>query len=78
VCWRGCPRVRCLRPSGLISAGNCTAAPLPRPCPGLDLFVREHAITAAADPLVDSAYLGLLVTDANLRIVGARREPVER
>ena len=45
---------------------------------GLDLFVREHAITAAADPLVDSAYLGLLITDANLRIVGARREPVER
>ena len=45
---------------------------------GLDLFVREHAITAASDPLVDRAYLGLLVTDANLRIVGARREAVER
>lgn len=41
---------------------------------GLDLFVREHAIAAAADPLVDRAYLGLLVTEANLRIVGARRE----
>ncbi len=41
---------------------------------GLDLFVREHAVAAAADPLVDRAYLGLLVTDANLRIVGAPQE----
>lgn len=40
---------------------------------GPDLFVREHAITAADDPLVDRAYLGLLVTDANLALVGARR-----
>lgn len=45
---------------------------------GLDLFVREHAVAAASDPLVDSAYLGLLITDANLRIVGARREVVDR
>ena len=45
---------------------------------GQDLFVREHAVTAASDPLVDRAYLGLLVTDANLRIVGARREVQER
>jgi anti-sigma factor RsiW len=40
---------------------------------GMDLFVREHAVTAASDPLVDRAYLGFLVTEANLQIVGARR-----
>lgn len=45
---------------------------------GADLFVREHAIIAAADPLVDRAYLSLLVTDANLAIVGARRGMVPR
>jgi len=41
---------------------------------GADLFVREYAISAAADPLVDRAYLSLLVTDANLAIVGTRRD----
>lgn len=45
---------------------------------GADLFVREHAISAAGDPLVDRAYLGLLVTDANLAIVGARPREVPR
>jgi len=41
---------------------------------GLDLFTREHAIAAASDPLVDRAYLGLLITDANLALVGERRK----
>ncbi|MDQ7850370.1 MAG: zf-HC2 domain-containing protein [Armatimonadota bacterium] len=45
---------------------------------GLDLFVREHALAAAADPLADRAYLALLVTDANLRIVGQPRGVVQR
>ncbi|HEV8339639.1 MAG TPA: zf-HC2 domain-containing protein [bacterium] len=45
---------------------------------GADLFVREHAISAADDPLVDRAYLSLLVTDANLVIVGARPREVPR
>ncbi len=45
---------------------------------GLDLFVREHALAAAADPLADRAYLALLVTDANLRIIGRPRGVVER
>ncbi len=40
---------------------------------GQELFVREHAVAAAADPLVDRSYLGFLVTEANLAIVGARR-----
>ncbi len=45
---------------------------------GAELFVREHAIATAEDPLVDRAYLGLLVTDANLAIVGVRRGEVPR
>jgi len=45
---------------------------------GQELFVREHAVAAASDPLVDRAYLGLLVTDANLAIVGIRRQEESR
>lgn len=45
---------------------------------GQELFIREHAVAAASDPLVDRAYLGLLVTDANLAIVGVRREEEPR
>ncbi|MDQ7828689.1 MAG: zf-HC2 domain-containing protein [Armatimonadota bacterium] len=42
---------------------------------GLDLLVREHAITVAADdPLADPAYLGFVVTQANLALVGATEE----
>lgn len=40
---------------------------------GLDLFVREHALAAASDPLVDRAYVGLLVADSHLALVGERR-----
>mgnify|MGYP000126744046 CR=1 FL=1 len=42
---------------------------------GLELLVREHAITVAADdPLADPAYLGFVVTQANLALVGATEE----
>lgn len=44
---------------------------------GVDLYVREHAVQAAADPFVDRAYLGLLIGDANLALAGARRVPGE-
>lgn len=37
---------------------------------GPDLFIRAYVPYAAADPLVDRAYLGLLVTDAGLRLIG--------
>lgn len=37
---------------------------------GPDLFVRAYVPDAAADPLMDRAYLGLLVTDASLRLIG--------
>ncbi|MDR7556238.1 MAG: zf-HC2 domain-containing protein [Armatimonadota bacterium] len=37
---------------------------------GPDLFVRQYVSTAVTDPLVDRAFLGLLVTDANLRLIG--------
>lgn len=37
---------------------------------GPDLFIRAYVSNAAVDPLVDRAYLGLLVTDANLRLIG--------
>ncbi|MCL6551865.1 MAG: zf-HC2 domain-containing protein [Firmicutes bacterium] len=37
---------------------------------GPDLFVRQYVSSAAADPLVDRAFLGLVVTDANLRLIG--------
>jgi anti-sigma factor RsiW len=40
---------------------------------GPDVFVREHALSAAADPFADRAYLGLLVSDANLTLVGEPR-----
>src|SRR5688572_238899 len=33
---------------------------------GPDVFVREHALSAVADPFADRAYLGLLISDANL------------
>lgn len=45
---------------------------------GLELFVREHALAAASDPLVDRAYVGLLVADSHLALVGERRPEEER
>ena len=45
---------------------------------GLDLFVREHALAAASDPLVDRAYVGWLVADSHLALVGERRPEEER
>ncbi len=44
---------------------------------GVDVYVREHALLSAADPFADRAYLGLLVGDANVALVGQRREPEE-
>jgi len=41
---------------------------------GADLFVHEHALAASADPFADRAYLGLLIGDASLALVGAPRE----
>lgn len=41
---------------------------------GPDLFVREHALAAVADPFADRAYLGLLLGDANLVLIGEPRE----
>jgi len=40
---------------------------------GVDLYLREHALLASADPFVDPAYLGLLIGDANRALAGARR-----
>lgn len=40
---------------------------------GIDVYVREHALHASSDPLVDRAYLGLLVGDANVALVGEPR-----
>lgn len=40
---------------------------------GPDVFVREHALSAVADPFADRAYVGLLVTDANLALIGEPR-----
>lgn len=44
---------------------------------GVDVYVREHAVLSATDPFADPAYLGLLIGDANVALVGARREPQE-
>jgi anti-sigma factor RsiW len=41
---------------------------------GPELYVHEHALAAAADPFFDRAYLGLLISDASLALVGAPRE----
>lgn len=35
-----------------------------------DLFIRTYMSTAAEDPLIDRAFLTLVTTDANLRLVG--------
>lgn len=40
---------------------------------GVDVYVREHALAAVADPFADRAYLGLLVGDANLALAGEPR-----
>jgi len=40
---------------------------------GPDVFVREHALSAVADPFADRAYVGLLVTDANLVLISEPR-----
>lgn len=40
---------------------------------GVDVYVREHALQASTDPLVDRAYLGLLIGDANVALVGEPR-----
>ncbi len=37
---------------------------------GVDVYVREHALNSSADPFVDRAYLGLVIGDANLTLVG--------
>jgi anti-sigma factor RsiW len=45
---------------------------------GYDLFVREHAVSSAVDPLADRAYLGFLVSDADLSLVGEEPEEQRR
>jgi anti-sigma factor RsiW len=42
---------------------------------GADVYVREHALLSATDPFADRAYLGLLIGDANVALVGQRRVP---
>jgi hypothetical protein len=42
---------------------------------GVDVYVREHALLSATDPFADRAYLGLLIGDANVALVGQRRAP---
>jgi len=44
---------------------------------GVDVYVREHALLSTADPFADPAYLGLLITDANVALVGQRRSAEE-
>jgi anti-sigma factor RsiW len=44
---------------------------------GPELYIREHALASASDPFLDRAYLGLLITDASLALVGAPREEVK-
>ncbi len=44
---------------------------------GVDVYIREHALVSAADPFVDRAYLGLLVGDTNLALVGEPRQTGE-
>ncbi len=44
---------------------------------GVDVYVREHALVSAADPFVDRAYLGLLIGDANLALLGEPRRAGE-
>ncbi len=45
---------------------------------GVDVYVREYALQSAQDPFADPAYLGLLISDANLALAGARRVPEEQ
>jgi anti-sigma factor RsiW len=37
---------------------------------GVDLYVREHAVHMSTEPLVDRAYLGVIVGDSDLVLVG--------
>lgn len=41
---------------------------------GVDVYVREHALQSAVDPFADRAYIGLLVSDANLVLIGEPRQ----
>lgn len=41
---------------------------------GPEVYIREHALASSEDPFLDRAYLGLLITDANMSLVGAPRE----
>ncbi len=41
---------------------------------GPELYIREHALASAFDPFLDRAYLGLIISDASLALVGAPRE----
>jgi anti-sigma factor RsiW len=41
---------------------------------GPELYIREHALASASDPFLDRAYLGFLISDASLALVGAPRE----
>ncbi len=40
---------------------------------GVDVYIRQHALVSAEDPFVDRAYLGLVIGDANLALVGEPR-----
>jgi anti-sigma factor RsiW len=44
---------------------------------GPELYIREHALASASDPFLDRAYLGLIISDASLALVGAPREETQ-
>src|SRR3990170_8238649 len=44
---------------------------------GVEVYIREHALLSVTDPFADPAYLGLLISDANVALVGQRRTPEE-
>ncbi len=40
---------------------------------GVDVYLREHVLVSSGDPFADQAYLGVMIGDANLALIGEPR-----
>ncbi len=44
---------------------------------GVDVYLREHVLVSSGDPFADQAYLGVVIGDANLALIGEPRPAKE-
>lgn len=44
---------------------------------GVDVYLREHVLVSSGDPFADRSYLGLVIGDSNLALIGEPRRAKE-